>query len=336
MSTTTPVVVQIFGTVCLDKVRIIDEFPKVLGTFTTVSKEINTLGGEATNSFVILSDWIKELVNGKQQQQQLSLENVILISSPLVNDITGQLIKKRLESYPNKYLTIVEPSDDCILKITNTTDLYICNLKERTMFGIGFIEMDQYLYDNRDQFLKNIKFGPEYWISLDFNTPLISKVIMDKAIETKTNLYVMDQELFLNDSHHNQENIQEMNIVYQTSTDFFGNKGDRESILQSVRQWLDNGNQKHCFIIVTDSKNGYAIGGQLYNKEKKQKEFIQVQWRESITLDPSLVQDTTGAGDSFRAGFLYSFILNQSSLNDSLLFASISGAFNCRYLTGCD
>jgi len=321
--------VQIFGTVCVDRVRTIDKFPNQLGSYTTVNKEILSLGGEATNSFVILSNWLKEC-----NSEQLNLSKAFLISSPLVNDSFGQFIKGKLQDYPNKQLTIVDDvSDDCILKVTNSTDVYICNQKERTMFGIGFVEMDQYLADHRDQFLNHFKFGSDYWVTLDYNTPLMSKIIIDKAVETKTNLYVMDQELVLNDKP--ESNIESMNIIFQTSTDFFGNIGDRDAILKSIKDWLDNGNQKHCFIIVTDSKNGYGIGGRLYNPQTKKKESIDVQWRESITMDPSEIQDTTGAGDSFRAGFLFSFVLNQSSLDESLLFASISGALNCRYLTGC-
>jgi len=44
--------------------------------------------------------------------------------------------------------------------------------------------------------------------------------------------------------------------------------------------------------------------------------------------------DTTGAGDSFDAGFIYYFLCKEMSLEDSLRFANAMGALSCFYIGG--
>jgi len=50
-----------------------------------------------------------------------------------------------------------------------------------------------------------------------------------------------------------------------------------------------------------------------------------------IKIDPV---DTTGAGDSFDAGFIYYFLWKKMSFEDSLRFANAMGALSCLYVGG--
>jgi len=50
-----------------------------------------------------------------------------------------------------------------------------------------------------------------------------------------------------------------------------------------------------------------------------------------IKIDPV---DTTGAGDSFDAGFIYYFLCKKMSFEDSLRFANAMGALSCLYVGG--
>jgi len=46
--------------------------------------------------------------------------------------------------------------------------------------------------------------------------------------------------------------------------------------------------------------------------------------------------DTTGAGDSFDAGFIYYFLCKEMSFEDSLRFANAMGALSCLYVGGAE
>jgi len=52
---------------------------------------------------------------------------------------------------------------------------------------------------------------------------------------------------------------------------------------------------------------------------------------EPIRISP---KDTTGAGDSFDAGFIYYYLCRKMSLEDSLRFANAMGALSCLYIGG--
>jgi len=52
---------------------------------------------------------------------------------------------------------------------------------------------------------------------------------------------------------------------------------------------------------------------------------------EPVKIDPV---DTTGAGDSFDAGFIFYFLCKEMSFKDSLRFANAMGALSCLYVGG--
>ena len=56
----------------------------------------------------------------------------------------------------------------------------------------------------------------------------------------------------------------------------------------------------------------------------------------TVRVDPIRVDpvDTTGAGDSFDAGFIYYFVCKRMEFEDSLRFANAMGALSCLYVGG--
>ncbi|KAM9963721.1 hypothetical protein ACTFIW_006972 [Dictyostelium discoideum] len=333
--------IQIFGTVCIDKVRKIEEFPKSLGTYTPVISEQILLGGEASNTFVCINEWVEK-----------GQESIKLIAPPFVNDLNGKFIINKLKQSTDKtsdknviFTQIQEINDNSnnnennYLKYTPITDIYVCNKKERTMFGIGFPEIDQYMVESKEIKEKilnvDLQFGPNHWISLDANYPLINKEVIKKSIITNTNLYIMDQELDTVVDELSLENTSiehTSNLIFQSSSDHFGNKdGPIQEFFNIMNQWFqkDNGIFKKFLFILTDSKNGFGIGGTWNN------EWIEPYWFTPSAIPSDKVVDTTGAGDSFRAGLIFSLVHKNQSLSNSLEFASACGALNCLSIGGC-
>jgi ribokinase len=101
--------------------------------------------------------------------------------------------------------------------------------------------------------------------------------------------------------------------VLQNTTILFGNHHEIERILDALELDLQGLRQLGPKIIV---KTCGANGSEIYSNEDKIK----------IDAIPTDVVDPTGAGDSFRAGFLSRF-LNGESLEESAKFASTVSSF---------
>eukprot|EP01133_Synstelium_polycarpum_P008153 gene8153-9577_t len=74
-------------------------------------------------------------------------------------------------------------------------DIYLTPDTERTMFGYGFKRINEYLTDNAEHVIKSLVFKQDTWLTLDYNTPAVSQRIIALAIESRTNLYVMDEQI---------------------------------------------------------------------------------------------------------------------------------------------
>ncbi|EGC31394.1 hypothetical protein DICPUDRAFT_156747 [Dictyostelium purpureum] len=126
------------------------------------------------------------------------------------------------------------------------------------------------------------------------------------------------------------ENLKEMSLVYQSSSDWFGNKnGDKQVFLTTMKEWLQSniGANKYFLLILTDSKNGFGVGGTLRNYKTGESTYIEPYWFDPVQIPSDKIVDSTGAGDAFRAGLIYSLIYKNQALNNSLQFAS--GGLNC-------
>ena len=104
--------------------------------------------------------------------------------------------------------------------------------------------------------------------------------------------------------------------VITNTTILFGNHYEIERILESLEVDLDGLREIGPKIIV---KTCGANGSEIYSNNDKIK--VDAIVREAV--------DPTGAGDSYRAGFLSRF-LNGESLEQSAKFASSVSSFYCR------
>jgi sugar/nucleoside kinase (ribokinase family) len=106
--------------------------------------------------------------------------------------------------------------------------------------------------------------------------------------------------------------------VWQSSTDIVGYRGDLQRNLDWIRRRAQETEQ---FAVLSDAANGFVAGGCL----------PQGGWLEPRHYPPfpcpGLV-DSTGAGDTFRAGMLLGFGEGWP-LSDCLRFASAAGCLNC-------
>ena len=101
--------------------------------------------------------------------------------------------------------------------------------------------------------------------------------------------------------------------VIENTTILFGNHHEIERILEALETDLDGLRQLGPKIVV---KTCGANGSEIYSNEDKIK--VDAITREAV--------DPTGAGDSYRAGFLSRF-LNGESLEESAKFASSVSSF---------
>eukprot|EP01132_Coremiostelium_polycephalum_P002058 gene2058-2538_t len=332
--------IQVFGTVCEDRFNIVEHFPKK-GGWTNILERYIHVGGEASNTFVCISKWVKEEEDEADQQQQQQKIKVKLIGSPVKDDNAGQFILdyfKKLQFNTDSIqlsIPIIEKSDNEIVKITPTCDVYICPEVERTMLGIGFYQTEEYLFKNIEQkVFSHISFGDATtswnWCTLDYNTPMVSNPLIHKTITSHGNIYIMDH--IYDFSVESDEDLSKTNIIFQTSTDLLGTKGDLDhDSLSLVEDWVKKNPQ--CFIILTDGANGFLTGGSLqdFNHLDKGKVVYPIKRHKTFTIDN--VVDPTGAGDAFRAGCLYG-CAKKWDLEKILSFASASGGLNCRSIGG--
>ncbi|EGC31028.1 hypothetical protein DICPUDRAFT_157156 [Dictyostelium purpureum] len=72
-----------------------------------------------------------------------------------------------------------------------------------------------------------------------------------------------------------------------------------------------------------------SVGGTLSNYKTGESTYIEQYWFDPVQIPSDKIVDSTGAGDAFRAGLIYSLIYKNQALNNSLHFASTSGGLNC-------
>ncbi|GAM21402.1 hypothetical protein SAMD00019534_045770, partial [Acytostelium subglobosum LB1] len=295
---------------------------------------------------ICISTWLKQLLQGAQQQQQQQQSTttttpiyVNFNSIPIADDQRGRDLigilnnLVGLESVYRNYLHVrVPPLVHSSHLTTPSTDIYLTPDAERTMFGLGFVAVDKYVAQRKQQYMDLIDWTVEdSWITLDYNTPSISNDLILKAFASKMNVYVMDH--CLHESVTGLLPNTGSAFFYQTSTDWMGKKGDIEMTLGVARDWLSK--YPNTFIIITDGANGLAAGGCFKRGVNHQATYIAPFWHYALpTMQQEHCKDTIGAGDAFRAGMLFS-ILQDQSMSQCLNFASAAGALNTRYYGGC-
>lgn len=180
-----------------------------------------------------------------------------------------------------------------------TCDLYVTPDGQRTMFGSGFSKSES-LSRPDEVSLTGVDF-----VTVDGVPLSASQSLINRAIRTSAVVYAMDVPV----------SVQlRAGDYWQTSTNSMGTPGDIQKNVVLVNEIVK---QLACFVILSDGANGFVAGGP------------QKTVRHYPPFPAKIVVDSTGAGDSFRAGMLYG--LSQGwELPDCLRFASATGSINCR------
>jgi len=207
-----------FGTLCLDRVYRIPQFPRFGGYIEAIDVQL-VLGGEAANTALAL--------------RSLGVP-VRLHTNPVGNDEAGrvltELAKEQGIEVPNAVDGFVTPA----------TDVYVTPDGERTMIGAGFSAMDSYEMPLPD--LAGVS-----WLSAEPNMPNASKKVVSYAQDQNVKTYLMD---FFKPE---QDSIVSRCDVWQSSTDWVGARGDAEENLR----WVEGHSRRYgCATILTDGARG--------------------------------------------------------------------------------
>lgn len=225
----------------------------------------------------------------------------LLSGNPLGEGIEGDLLRSLVLERELRYL---EPPlvDGQTPTETPVCDIYVTPDGERTMIGKGFRDAGVSLDVAR------LPYRSGDWFTAEPNMELASRAAVRSAVAAGMKPYLMD---FIRDD----EPI-EPGSFWQCSTDWVGHRGNTQRNVAWVREFV----AKHGAVtILSDGPNGFVAGGP------------ELPVRAYPPFPAPSVVDTTGAGDTFRAGMLYG--LSQGfPLADCFRFASAAGCLSCQYV----
>ncbi|QYK52966.1 MAG: carbohydrate kinase family protein [Fimbriimonadaceae bacterium] len=224
-----------------------------------------------------------------------------LIGNSLGTGITSELIYSYLKNCHLQHAVtpkMANPSPICEIMVTPDG--------QRTMFGLGFANLDHFSDPNL------VKDLAASWLTVDPNLGDSSIVAAKNARDLGAKIYWMD---FPVPKSKNALPYQPGD-VWQSSTDQFGESQNVAKNIEFISQFHE---QTGALVILSDGKYGfYACGASLPARHFQ-----------PFHVTPQI--DSTGAGDCFRAGMIYSLDLNKS-LSDCFAFAAAAGSLACRGL----
>jgi ribokinase len=224
-----------------------------------------------------------------------------LVGNSLGTGITSELIHSYLKNCHLQHAITPKfsnPSPICEIMVTPDG--------QRTMFGLGFANLDRF---SDGQLVRD---HPASWLTSDPNLGDSSLNAADLARESGARIYWMDFPI----PGANNAPEYEATDVWQSSTDQFGEPKNSEINLEFVTEFHS---QTGALVILSDGKFGfYACGENLVARHF-----------EPFHVTPQV--DSTGAGDCFRAGMIYS-LEQGKSLSDCFAFAAAAGSLACRGL----
>lgn len=182
-----------------------------------------------------------------------------------------------------------------------TCDIYVTPDGERTMFGAGFQGIPSRAGAAPAP-------GPGWWVTTDANLGAVSESVRQAARAAGARTYAMDA----------LEESGAIADVWQSSTDVVGHRGDLQRNLDWIRRRAQETAQ---LAILSDAANGFVAGG-------RTPEGAWIEPRHFPPFPCPGIVDTTGAGDTFRAGMLLG-LAGGWPIGDCLRFASAAGCLNC-------
>lgn len=242
------------------------------------------LGGEAANTANALARWGTE---------------VILTGNALGDGVNGTQLRAMLAA-SNLDAKVAGIPPEVVR--TPVCDIYITPDGERTMFGMGFSEMEPTIAAD------TISLRPGEWFTAEPNMEVASRKAIRLAQEAGMRTYLMD--FFRDDDPVTPAS------TWQSSTDWVGHRGNAQRNVRWVNDFVA---RKGCYAILSDGPNGFVAGAP----------------GQPARLYPPFpavsVVDSTGAGDTFRAGMLYG--LDQDwPMGKCLAFAAAAGCLECAYI----
>lgn len=219
----------------------------------------------------------------------------VLVGNGIGHDSAANDLRRLIQARGLRQPTLAPLGTECPV-----CDLYVTPDGQRTMFGRGFLTLG----DQCD--LDSLPTMPGAWFTTDSNPGKTARQAAHLAKSAGMHVYVMD---FADSDDRLPEGS-----TWQSSTDWIGEAGNPAKNLKWLREFTK---RQGVFGILSDGARGFAAGGL----------GMPVRWYEPMP-SPAVV-DSTGCGDSFRAGMLHGLAQGWEIAN-CLLFASASGALNCR------
>lgn len=216
--------VVVFGTVCLDRIRLVPEFPRA-GEYVEIDREILALGGEAANTANALALWGEE---------------VWLCGNDIGVGANADLLRNKLA----RNGLVAHPVGDRGREMqTPVCDVYVSADGERTMFGLGFRTMEPTLMPNL------LPLKPGAWFTAEPNMSTVARQVVRAAIAAGMKTYTMD---FVR-----PDDPIAPGSVWQTSTVWMGERNETFTNIERIRELVK---LHRCFAILTDGANGLVAG----------------------------------------------------------------------------
>lgn len=215
--------ILVFGTVCLDRVRVVPRLPEV-GGYVEIESEQILLGGEAANTALHLRAWGRD---------------VRLFGNPLGKGLAADLLRRLLadQGLDATHLT-------CAGAITPETDVYVTPDGERTMFGLGFSTLRAPVDPER------MPLSPGAWFTADPNIDIPARSAARSAAQAGMRLYLMD--------FNRPDDPIAPDSWWQSSTDWVGRRSDDAANAEWLERWIA---QHGCNGILTDGPRKFWCGG---------------------------------------------------------------------------
>ncbi|RYG45141.1 carbohydrate kinase family protein [bacterium] len=219
-----PVLVLVFGSVCVDRVRRVAKLPAP-GGYVEIESERRYLGGEAANTATALRSWGVP---------------VHLAGNGFGEGPEGDELKELVEAHclPSGLL------EDERTGATPVCDVYITPDGERTMFGRGF-SGSRPAVDPGD-----LPYVAGEWFTAEPNMGAAAREAARAAAEAGMKTYLMD--------FFREDEPIAPGSFWQSSTDWVGTRGNVQRNVEWVRNWAD---RYGCFTILSDGPNGLIAGG---------------------------------------------------------------------------